>query len=98
MAYLRQLSNHFDPVYIKPANLSRAVSLWRTGVVEMPAETRQRPPRRDQDRRCSIERRCRQFPIMLDTRSPRARRKQSSRRQQDSLVCVESVMGIDVYA
>lgn len=98
MAYLRQLSSHFDPVYIKPANLSRVVSLWRTNQITVPAEPRQQPSRREQDRRCGIDRRHRQLPTLLDTRSPHARRKQSYRRQQDNYMDEESGAGIDVYA
>ena len=100
MAYLRQLSSHFDPVYVKPSNLSRAIRQWR--MTPSPAYTpneQQRPPRREQDRRCGVERRARQVATLLDTRSPHARRKQNSRRQQDGAMhYAESGAGIDVYA
>ena len=96
MAYLRQLSSHFDAVYIKPANLTRVVSLWRTSPNSTPSEEGQLPPRREQDRRCGLERRRRQSATLLDTRSHHARRKQSIRRQQDSGIGAEA--GIDVYA
>ena len=98
MAYLRQLSRHFDPVYIKPANLTRVVSLWRTNPNFIPTETRPLPARREQDRRCGTDRRRRQLPTLLDTRSPHAQRKQVSRRQQDGVMQEESAVGIDVYA
>jgi hypothetical protein len=101
MAYLRQLSSHFDPVYLKPSNLQRVVQQWRTSPA--PAYTpdeQQRPPRRQQDRRCGIERRSRQLPTLLDTRSPHARRKQNSRRLADGTFSLEGAgagVGIDVY-
>jgi hypothetical protein len=100
MAYLRQLSSHFDPVYIKPTNLSRTVSLWRTSTNSLSDNgAQQYPPRRDQDRRCGIERRSRKAATLLDTRSPHARRKLNSRRQVDDSHCFEdSAAGIDVYA
>jgi hypothetical protein len=97
MAYLRQLSSHFDPVYIKPANITRAVTLLRTNTIAPYSAEQQLPPRRKQDRRCGIDRRRQQRPILLDTRCPHARRKQYHRRQQDHFSS-ESVAGIDVYA
>lgn len=97
MAYLRQLSSHFDPVYIKPANLSRAVTLLRAPTPDTSGSEQQLPPRREQDRRCGIDRRRQQHPILLDTRSTHARRKQHRRRQLDSFIYEESVVGIDVY-
>lgn len=100
MAYLRQLSNHFDPVYIKPDNLSRTLSSWRINPNTLAHnEAQQYPPRREQDRRCGIDRRRTQAATLLDTRSPHARRKQNSRRQQDNSYYFEdSTAGIDVYA
>ena len=100
MAYLRQLSSHFDPVYVKPSNLSRVVRQWRvnTSTAYTPNE-QQLPPRREQDRRCGIDRRARQAATLLNTRSPHARRKHNSRRQQDSAIYPEEfAAGIDVYA
>ena len=97
MAYLRQLSSHFDPVYIKPANLAKAVRQLQTTVntnCALPEE--QLPARRDQDRRCGIERRRRQLPVLLDTRTSQARRKVSARRQGDTYAG-DIRVGIDIY-
>jgi len=98
MAYLRQLSSHFDLVYLKPANLGRAITLLGTNPSAKQLPEQQQRARRHQDRRCGVERRCQQRPILLDTRSPHSRRKQSRRRQQDNPLHEESRAGIDVYA
>lgn len=99
MAYLRQLSNHFDPVYIKPGNLAKALRQWQpTSASACAGEEQQLPPRRDQDRRCGIERRRRQVAVLLDTRTPHARRKVAMRRRYDGHHEQETRAGIDVYA
>ena len=99
MAYVRQLNSHFDPVYIKPANLRRLASEWRLTATPAYAQDQQQwPARREQDRRCGIDRRTRQVPTLLDTRSPHARRKQSSRRDWDGQGTAVVTAGIDVYA
>jgi hypothetical protein len=97
MAYLRQLSSHFDLVYLKPANLSRAITVLSTNPPAQQLPEQQQLVRRQQDRRCGIDRRSQQRPILLDTRSPHSRRKQR-RRQQDAPLHEESRAGIDVYA
>ena len=95
MAYLRKLGSHFDPVFIKPANLSRAVTLFRVHAAQIPDPEGQLLKRRQLDRRCGIDRRSQQQPILLDTRSPYSRRKINHRRTRDDN---ESAAGIDVYA
>lgn len=98
MAYLRQLSSHFDPVYLKPANLAKAVRYWQTSINTSYSQPQtQLPPRRQQDRRCGVERRQRQLPVFLDTRSPYARRKIAMRRQHDGESAHQVGTGIDIY-
>lgn len=99
MVYLRRLGSHFDPVYIKPATLSRAVSLLATSSIEVSVGVQQQPsPRREQDRRCGVERRSHQRPVILDTRSPHARRQQGRRRRHDVQQEDDPGLGIDVFA
>lgn len=99
MVYLQRLSSYFDSAYVKPSNLNRAVNLLATSGAEVSVGDRQQSsPRRQQDRRCGVERRSRQRPIILDTRSPHARRQQSRRRQQDIQMEEDTGVGIDVFA
>ena len=98
MTYLRRLGGHFDLVYLKPANLSRAVSLLRVPPAENILIQEQLPPRRALDRRCGVDRRKRQLPIILDTRSSHARRMQSRRRDVETHTHEMPGTGIDVYA
>jgi hypothetical protein len=98
MAYLRRLSSHFDPAYIKPSNLGRAISVFRAKPLDIPFADQQPSLRRPLDRRSGIDRRSRQLPILLDTRSPHARRKQARRHDEDDQLREDVGRGIDVYA
>lgn len=98
MTYLRRLGSHFDLDYLKPTNLSRAVTVLRMTPAENSLAGEQFPPRRALDRRCGIDRRKRQLPIILDTRSSHARRMQPRRRDADTHPPEAVGVGIDVYA
>lgn len=99
MAYLRLLGHHFDPVYLKSETLGRAVSLLYTPTTDTALDENRQAARRQQDRRCGVDRRRQQQPVLLDTRSPHARRQQSRRLNPNRMSGEDNdITGIDVYA
>lgn len=99
MAYLRLLGHHFNPVYLKPDNLSNAISLLQASPDQTKKDKNRRTTKDQRDRRCGIDRRSQQQPVLLDTRSPHARRQRSRRVHLHRMSGeVTDIIGIDVYA
>jgi hypothetical protein len=96
---IRQLFREFDPVYIKPTSLAGAVNYLLMPTLPLPAEYPHGRPR-GFDRRLG-ERRQRRAAVLLDLRSPHARRHVQARRLIDHPSFAEPNAGqdgIDVYA
>ncbi|MBI3562696.1 MAG: hypothetical protein HY080_13375 [Gammaproteobacteria bacterium] len=94
---IRRLSRAFDPVYLKPTVLAGAIQqLSRTPIIPEVSPT----VRRGQERR-QQERRQRRQTVLLNLRSPHARRQILLRRQHEHPVMshVDQIgLGIDLYA
>lgn len=97
---IRELSRVFDPIYLKPKVVSRALAhMGRTPLQQSAAITPQLPrastERRQQDRRL------RKTAVLLDLRSSQARRRSQGRRDLDrwsNATHSTTLLGIDVYA
>lgn len=91
MAILRRIRGSFISDYVKPDMVERTVAqLIPTAPIR---KSTSQPVRRELDRRCGRDRRQQNQDVLLELRSPRARRKQSRRDfESDS-----SIKGIDTY-
>lgn len=90
---IRQMIREFDPVYIKPNTVAGAVKYLLA-----PSLTQHRGQARSPFERRLIDRRQRRVTVLLDLRSPHARRHINGRRNFDSSQITEGQCGIDVYA
>ena len=92
MALIRHITSQFDPVYLKPATVARAVRELAPASVYTQLE--QDPQRRQHDdRRCGVDRRQCRRSVLMDMRSAHSRRIRSGRRDREG-----NPIGIDVYA
>lgn len=97
--YPHQLLRRTSSLSFKLVKPGRHSSLLNITAENPDNDNQQQPPRRRLlDRRCGIDRRSRQHPVLMDTRIPHARRKQRQRRYQDDPDSEQSSIGIDVYS
>lgn len=92
MAVLRRIQNNLNSAYICPRSASRKAQRLISQESDL-LKTAEQQARRDQDRRCGRDRRQSRQNVMLDLRSPHARRR-SGRRNQES---IRYSTGLDVY-
>ena len=92
MDVLRRLQNNFNPANIKPKTVS-SKARQLTAQKANPIQPQNEQNRRPRDRRCGLDRRQFKRFVLLDLRSPYARRK-SSRRDEETQ---DSGYGIDVF-
>ncbi len=96
MAILRQIANQFDPVYLRPTTLAKAVQELVPKVNTQQTEIGNQLPRYPQDRRSGQDRRRKNQPVLIDMRSPHSRRVNRGRR--DAEPYNNAIVGIDTYA
>ena len=95
---IKHLTRGFDPRYIKPANVFRALETLLPPVQTNPAVKQQQQRTKWSDRRSGQDRRRRQHQVLLDLRSSSARRCSHGRRNHDYAAPEgNSTIGIDVY-
>lgn len=92
MTVIRQLRNHFDASKLRPTVVERQ----RRIVLQtyQPVPSSESAIRHQPDRRCGRDRRQQQRPVLINLRSPHARRTERRRQSESS----EAIIGIDVYA
>ena len=91
MALIRHITSQFDPVYLKPATVARAVRELAPSAYAQAEQDLQR--RKYDDRRCGVDRRQSRRGVLVDMRSAYSRRTRSGRRDREG-----NSIGIDVYA
>ena len=91
MALIRHLTNQFNPVYLKPTTVARAMRELVPSAYPAMNSTPQR--RQPDDRRCGMDRRQSNRRVLVDMRSSYSRRIRSGRRDSEG-----TSIGIDVYA
>ena len=92
MATLRRIRGNFLSEYVKPRIVERTVERL---ISSAPSQKRMsQGVRRELDRRCGRDRRQIKQEVLLDLRSPHARRKESRRNWENDT----SLKGIDTYA
>jgi hypothetical protein len=91
MAVIRHITNQFNPVYLKPATVARAMRELVPNAYQAASQDPQR--RHRDDRRCGVDRRQSKRGVLVDMRSVYSRRVRSGRRDREG-----SPIGIDVYA
>lgn len=92
MAIIRQLGERLNSHYIQPTLVQRsAARLIAQSYGQAPSQP---VPRRAVDRRCNRDRRQQQQQVLLDLRSPHARRNKGRRSSDPGY----AITGIDVYA
>jgi hypothetical protein len=92
MATIRRIRGSFISEYVKPRIIERTVEQLIPTI--QPGKQAKQSARRELDRRCGRDRRQQKQDVLLDLRSPHARRKQSRRDWEDD----NSLTGIDTYA
>jgi hypothetical protein len=92
MASIRRIRGSFIADYVRRNIVEHSVA--QLNPVTQIAGSSKRPVRRQQDRRCGRDRRQQQRNVLVDLRSPHARRKQSRRDLENDT----SIKGIDTYA
>lgn len=102
MTWVRHMTDQFSLVYLRPKTVVRAINEI------LPSDTQHQSalsqtsgftPRNPLDRRSYIDRRQHQHRILIDTRSPHARRHRSDRRRANAAGGPPHDRdGIDVYA
>ncbi len=90
---LRRIQKNINSAYISPMSASRKAQRLTSQNAPILKNTEQQA-RRDQDRRCGRDRRQSRQAVILDLRSPYARRKSGRRTQEMN----RHSIGIDVYA
>lgn len=92
MARIRQLTGSFAAAYVKPAMVERAVQQ----LIPTAQNTliKDKPPRRELDRRCGRDRRQQNRAILYNLRSSYSRRKNYRRDSENN----GSLSSIDTYA
>ena len=96
MTTIRQIRTNFDPSRVKPGRVARTTARL---IAESYASTQQDlQPRRQFDRRCGRDRRQQQRAVLINLRSPHARRTDRRRcSETSSSITDSSIIGIDVY-
>ncbi len=89
---LRRIRKNFNSAYISPMSASRKAQQL-TSYESAQLNNTEQQPRREHDRRCGRDRRQSRQAVMLDLRSPYARRKNGRR---DKEMKYHSI-GLDVY-
>ena len=92
MATIRQINGGFISAYVKPKMVERTVQQLIPN--SQNNQFGDKPPRRELDRRCGRDRRRQNQAILLDLRSPYARRKNYRRDSENN----GALSGIDTYA
>ena len=95
--FIRPLIRAFDPVYIKPNTVANAVKYLLVTPLQASSQQQQGQARCNDERRLG-DRRQRRTSVLLDLRSPHARRHAQGRRDFDATLEREGHYGIDVYA
>ena len=94
---IRPLLREFDPAYIKPSTVTGAAKYLLVPAFQ--AFTQQQGRARCRYERRLGERRQQRISVLLDLRSPHARRHVQSRRDEDAATqLTQAQCGIDVYA
>lgn len=97
---IRELSRVFDPIYLKPKVVSRALAQMGRIPLQQPVAITPQLPRTMTERR-QQDRRQRKTAVLLDLRCSQARRRSQGRRDLDRwsrTTRSTTSLGIDVYA